>query len=59
MGAWGPGVFDNDVAEDWLSELESDGATAIDRALNEVVLQDGDTCCVALAAAEVIAAAGG
>jgi len=59
MGAWGPGVFDNDVAEDWMSELESDGAAAIARALNEVVFQDADDCCMALAAAEVIAAAGG
>lgn len=60
MGAWGPGNFDNDAVSDWLAEL--DRWSSVDSALNEVLLApphayvDADTCCVALGAAEVVAA---
>lgn len=31
MGAWGVLPFENDAALDWVGELESEGASAIDK----------------------------
>ena len=66
MGAWGPGVFENDDASDWVWELEddSDGSVIIE-ALSAVVdtpvdeQPEAPECSNALAAAEVVAAARG
>jgi len=65
MGTWGLGSFDNDDALDWLIELErSEGLSAITRALNTTTdgpmdyLETPD-CCIALAAAEIVAALAG
>ncbi len=39
MGAWGPGVFENDEAMDWLGEmLESDSVALIQEALSSAVV---------------------
>lgn len=63
MGAWGSKTFDNEDASDWLSGFESDGAPAVETALNAVLeldandyVQATEAAC-ALAAAEVVAAA--
>jgi hypothetical protein len=66
MGAWGPGIFENDDASDWVWELEDDddGSVLIE-ALSVVVDLDpdedpeADESCNALAAAEIVAAARG
>lgn len=66
MGAWGPSALQNDDAVDWLGTLEDeedislidDALDAITDADEEEVLE-ADACCVALAAAEVVAALGG
>jgi hypothetical protein len=63
-GAWGYRTFENDDALDWLSELESTSGTQL---LETTVRQvdtnaryvEAPTCAIALAAAEVIAAANG
>jgi hypothetical protein len=64
MGAWGVGTFENDDASDWVYQLEEAG----DLDLVHVTLQaaadpegylEAPTCCVALAAAEVVAALAG
>ena len=64
MGAWGVGTFENDDASDWVYQLEEAG----DLDLVEVTLQaaadpeaylEAPTCCMALAAAEVVAALAG
>lgn len=63
MGAWGSKTFENDDASDWLGGFESDGAPAVEAALNAVLeldandyVQAAEAAC-ALAAAEVVAAA--
>lgn len=63
MGAWGSTTFENEDAADWLSGFESDGAPAVDSALNAVLeldandyVQTTEAAC-ALAAAEMVAAA--
>jgi hypothetical protein len=65
MGAWSYTSFGNDDALDFVYEVEEDGRSAIANAF-EVVnhLSDDDyleapDACVALAAAELVAAAGG
>ena len=66
MGAWGPGVFENDDASDWVWELEDDTDGAIlAEALGFVVDFPADEqvespeSSNALAAAEIIASAQG
>ena len=63
--AWGPGVFENDDAADWIWALEEEGAKAVDAALEtalegaqhgRISLADGHK---ALAAAEAVAFAHG
>lgn len=61
MGAWGTGVFDNDDALDWVSELETEGLQAAGGAVQTVLegapnYLEAPECAAALAAAEVIAA---
>jgi len=60
MGAWGIGNFDNDDAADWVYELtESDGTALLVAALEEATAEgylEAPTSCVALAAAEIVAA---
>lgn len=63
MGAWGAGIFENDTASDWLWTYEDDGAPAVEAAFQTAADEaasgeiDADTGSVALAAAEVVAAA--
>ena len=60
MGAWGPGNFENDAVSDWLGELhewssvEDAFAAVLDAAPDEYV--GADACCIALGAAEIVAA---
>jgi len=61
MGAWGVGAFDNDDAADWVAELEEAATiepvvTALRTATADGYLEAPD-CCIALAAAETVAAA--
>ena len=64
MGAWGPGVFENDDAADWVWELEDDeDGSVIEAALSAVVdtprnevVESGDAS-NAVAAAEIVASA--
>ena len=62
MGAWGHGSFENDTALDWLADFEGEGADTVLVALEDVANADveedidADRACVALAAAEIIAA---
>lgn len=60
MGAWGPGIFDNDTACDWAYELEGrHDLGVIERALDAVLdgddAPDADIGEEALAAAEALA----
>jgi hypothetical protein len=61
MGAWEVGNFGNDDASDWVYELEgSSGTDLLVEALAAVEKNDyaeSPDCCIALAAAEAIAAA--
>lgn len=63
MGAWGHGPFDNDSAQDWLAELIAKGPARLSSAIHTVAHAapdaplEFDACAVALAAAELIAAA--
>jgi hypothetical protein len=65
MGSWGPDIFENDAALDWLGELEDNGdaarvAATLDRATvapAEVLPEPAGS--EALAAAELVAAARG
>jgi hypothetical protein len=64
MGAWGYGSFENDTALDWVAELEATNDLGlVERAISEVIHSDGyldaDLGCIALAAAEVVAATKG
>ncbi|MBI4512024.1 MAG: DUF4259 domain-containing protein [Deltaproteobacteria bacterium] len=60
MGAWGIGNFENDAALDWLATLtDMKGLTDALRKVADAPAEpylDADSCCAALAAAEVIAA---
>jgi hypothetical protein len=62
MGTWGVGVFENDDAMDWLAALSLARDTSVLGAAFDAVLDDqsyieSPEACVALAAAEVVAAA--
>lgn len=65
MGTWGPGIFDNDVASDWIRDLmESADIEPIGNALDEVVAADenyldADVAAEALAACEIVACLSG
>lgn len=63
MGTWGIGPFDNDAASDWVEDLEdADDLTLAIDALERVRTDqyvEADDAAVAVAAAEVVAAAGG
>jgi hypothetical protein len=63
MGAWATGNFGNDDASDWVYELEeSSGADLLKEALSAVTRNgypESPDCCIALAAAEIIASAKG
>lgn len=60
MGAWGTGSFDNDDALDWAFGLEDADGDELLQAAFEATSGDEDLespdCCVALAAAEIVAA---
>jgi hypothetical protein len=65
MAEWGPGIYENDDAMDWIYDLlDSGGLSRVKHAL-DVIVQDGtenvDTgdCRVALAAADLVAALDG
>jgi len=63
MGAWGHGPFDNDSAQDWLGELTAAGPSRVGSAVQAIASSapgatlSVDTCSIALAAAELVAAA--
>ena len=63
MGTWGSGPFENDNAADWVYDLEdADDLTLAMDALERVRgsdYVDADDASIAIAAAEVVAAAGG
>lgn len=60
MGVWGTGIFDNDVAADWMYELEERGDMAlIEETLDRIQAEsddyiDADMACQALAAIETL-----
>jgi hypothetical protein len=61
MGAWGAGNFENDMALDWVIDLEASNdlglvENAIAEVLNSGEYLDADAGCAGLAAAEVVAA---
>jgi hypothetical protein len=62
MSVWGPGIFDNDDAMDWVYDLADSGSLSqVMSALDVIIKNKGDDleisdCRIALAAAEVIAA---
>lgn len=60
MGAWGVGAFENDDASDWALDLaESDSLSNLASAFCETTAVDyleAPESCIALAAAEVVAA---
>lgn len=63
MGTWGAGSFDNDTALDWLDVLARLGVEALEIAFQTIAEEDehieSDQAQIALAAAEVVAAARG
>ncbi len=63
MGANGAKNFENDDASDWVYDLtESDGPELLTEAfaiVEKLDFADAPDCCIALAAAEVVAAAKG
>ncbi|MAT98566.1 MAG: hypothetical protein CL608_15600 [Anaerolineaceae bacterium] len=65
MGAWGPGNFENDAAQDWLYDFGENDFRLIDRTLAGVAAMmavdelDADEASEVLAAAECVAAAAG
>jgi ABC-type xylose transport system substrate-binding protein len=62
MGTWGVKTFDNDSSLDWVADFETEGADALQAALEEVADAErdaeieADEACCALAAAEIVAA---
>jgi hypothetical protein len=60
MGAWGSGNFENDAVSDWLAELAdwSSVQSALDSVLDPApdAYVGADACCIALGAAEIVAA---
>ncbi len=59
MGFWGTGPFHNDVAEEWFEQLLDQGPSLVESTLLDVEYYEGDACCSAVAAAEVVSGAGG
>jgi hypothetical protein len=65
MGAWGPGNFENDAAQDWLYDFGENDFRLIDRTLAGVAAMieaddlDADEASEVLAAAECVAVAAG
>jgi hypothetical protein len=64
MGAWGPGVFENDLAADWVAMFHEDGTPGYLPYTFEDIDNDPDyvdevVSSFVLAAAEVVAAVGG
>ncbi len=65
MGAWSHTSFGNDDASDFIGEVAEDGQAAVENAFEVVNFLKPDgyleapDACVALAAAELVAAAGG
>jgi hypothetical protein len=65
MGAWGPKSFENDGALDWIGEVIEDGGVELVAAALDAVIEgkteylEGDVCEEGIAAAEILAAAGG
>jgi hypothetical protein len=61
MGAWGEGSFENDDAADWVYELEQmegmEGVAAVLEKAGEGGYLESPDACIALAAAEAVAAA--
>lgn len=61
MGTWGPGIFDNDVANDTLWEVEEGGLAALSDAFRQVLdaggRADAGAESAALAGATLVAAA--
>jgi hypothetical protein len=63
VGAWGNGNFENDDAMDWVAELKTiapeDLSKILVQAADQPVYLESPTACIALAAAEVVAALNG
>jgi hypothetical protein len=65
MGAWSHTAFGNDDALDFIEEMKEDGVAALENAfevvnhLDEADYIEAPDACVALAAAELVAAAAG
>lgn len=63
MGSTGTGNFDNGDAADWVYDLTESGGTDVLKdafaAIEQSEYPDAPDCCIALAAAEVVAAAKG
>ena len=63
MGAWGNGNFENDDAMDWVAELKAlvpeDLSKILVQATDQPVYLESPSACIALAAAEVVAALNG
>jgi hypothetical protein len=61
MGTWGPDIFDNDDASDWLGDfLDRPGKRFLEQTLRKVVVASSEYleaphCSAAVAAAEVVA----
>ena len=61
MGIWGTGIFENDVALDWVEQLlQSNNTSLLREAIRGVVdtsrYLEAPECCIALAAVEIVAA---
>jgi len=58
MGAWGPGIYENDDAADWSAEVAESGLSAVESALDAAIdaeyIEAPEGAC-ALAAADVVA----
>ena len=58
MGAWGPGIYENDDAADWSAEVAESGLGAVESALDAAIdaeyIEAPEGAC-ALAAADVVA----
>ena len=61
VGCWGHKVFENDDAQDWVAQMLEDGdSESTQRVLEKIpgaTYPDASDCAMALAAAEVVAAA--
>lgn len=65
MGVWGPGIFENDDALDWIYDLADSGTLSRVISVLDVIIRNKDDeldvpdCRIALAASEVVAALAG